>query len=109
MKLYFRLSDVTGHTLRVLPLARMVDFGHPEGQIDRASNFHVLFQTGAHTFTYIVLNPNGAPLARQFHEYTQTRPTLRVADDGQVFVGGGRRVLTLDDIPPPAPETVKRQ
>jgi hypothetical protein len=103
LQLYFRLTDEGGRTLRVFPLARMVDFGRPEAQIDRANNLHVLLQTGARTFTYVVLDPNGAMLARQSHEYIQTRPTLRLSDDGQVFVGGGRRLLTLSDIPAPTP------
>jgi hypothetical protein len=107
MKLYFRLTDGYGRTLRVFPLARMVDFGHPEVQLDQANNLHVLFQTGAHIFTYDVLDPNGTLLARQFHEITQARPSLRLNEDGQVFVGGGRRLLTLDDIP--APGTAKSQ
>jgi len=103
MKLYFRLADEGDRTLRVFPLARMVDFGHPEAQLDRANNLHVLFQTGAHTFTYCVMDPNGALVARQFHEITQSRPSLRLSEDGVVYVGGGARVPTLDDLPPPAP------
>jgi hypothetical protein len=109
--LYFRLTDERGRTLRVFPLARMVDFGRPSAQIDAANNLHVLFQTGARSFTYNILDPNGALLARQCHEYTQTRPSLRLGDDGQISVGGGRRVWTTDDVPAPAPapapDTVK--
>jgi len=111
VKLYFRLTDERGRTLRVFPLARMVDFGRPSAQIDAANNLHVLFQTGARSFTYNILDPNGALLARQCHEYTQTRPSLRLGDDGQISVGGGRRVWTTDDVPAPAPapapDTVK--
>jgi hypothetical protein len=106
LQLYFRLTDESGRTLRVFPLARMVDFGRPEVQIDPANNLHVLLQTGAHTFTYVVLDPNGTMLARQSHLYTQTRPTLRLSDDGQIFVGGGSRVLTMSDIPAPSPAPV---
>ena len=107
MKLYFRLTDDRGRTLRVYPLARTVGFGRPEVQLDSANNLHVLFQTGAHILTYVVIDANGAMLARQFHEFTQTRPALRHSDDGRVYVGGGRRVLTLNDIPAPAPDTAK--
>jgi hypothetical protein len=99
LKLYFRLTDQSGRTLRVFPLARMVSFSDPRAQIDRANDLHVLLQTGAHTFTYCVLDPNGSLLARQFYEITQTRPSLLPGDDGQIFVGGGRRLLTWDDIP----------
>jgi hypothetical protein len=102
LKLYFRLTDKNGRTLRVFPLARMLSFSDPEAQIDRANNLHVLLQTGAQTFTYSVLDPNGNLLARQFHEYTRTRPSLHVNDDGQIIVAGGRRLLTWEDIPVPA-------
>ena len=108
MKL-FRLTDSGGRTLRVFPLARMVSFGDPEVQLDRANNFHVLFQTGAHTFDYFIVDPNGRMLARQFYQYTQTRPTLRPTDDGWVFVGGGQRLLTADDIPAPGLGTARNQ
>jgi hypothetical protein len=111
MKLYFRLTDDHGRALRVFPLARMVDFGLPETQLDRANNLHVLFQTGSHVFTYTVLDPNGSLLARQFHEVVQTRPSLRLTEDGQVYVGGGFRLVTENDIPPPmtTPGTAKSQ
>jgi hypothetical protein len=102
LRLYFRLTDKNGRTLRVFPLARMLSFSDPEAQIDRANNLHVLLQTGAQTFTYSVLDPNGNLLARQFHEYTRTRPSLHVNQDGQIFVAGGRRLLTWEDIPAPA-------
>jgi hypothetical protein len=103
LKLYFRLTDKYGRTLRVFPLATMLSFSDPEAQIDRANNLHVLLQTGAKTFTYSVLDPAGNLIARQFHQYTQTRPRLSSDGEGQVFVAGGRRLLTLSDIPAPAP------
>jgi apolipoprotein N-acyltransferase len=107
MKLYFRLTDNGGRTLRVFPLARMTSFGEPEAQLDRANNLHVLFQTGARTFTYCVMDPNGTLVARQYHEYTRTRPSLQISDDGRIFVGGGRRLLTLNDLPAPETGTAK--
>lgn len=109
MKLYFRLTDGGGRTLRVFPLARTVSFGDPEAQIDRANNLHVLFQTGAHTFAYCVIDARGDVLVRQVHEYTNSRPKLHLGDNGMIFVGGGRRLVTLDDIPAPAPRTARSQ
>ena len=103
MKLYFRLTDRLGRTLRVFPLGRMVDFGDPEAQTDRANNLHVLFRTGAHTSTSCVLGPDGSLLARQFHEYTRTRPSLCPGEEGRIIVAGGRRIPTWNDIPAPAP------
>jgi hypothetical protein len=109
MKLYFRLTDSGGRTLRVFPLARMVSFGDPEAQLDRANNLHVLFQTGARTFVYSVVDPNGNLLARQFHEITQTRPALHLGESGGIFVAGGQRLLTMNDFPAPEPATAKSQ
>ena len=109
MRLYFRLTDKNGRTLRIFPLARMLSFSDPETLMDRSNNLHVLLQTGAKTFTYAVVDPNGSLVARQFHEYGITRPSLRLTDDGQVLVEGGRRVLTWYDIPAPATGTAKTQ
>lgn len=107
MKLYFRLTDNNGATLRIFPLGRAVSFGTPEVQLDPANNFHVLFQTAARTFVYSVVGPNGNLLARQFHQYTESRPALHIADDGRIFVAGGRRLLTMNDIPAPNSGTAK--
>jgi hypothetical protein len=107
LKLYFRLTDKYGRTLRVFPLAPMLSLSDPEAQIDRANNLHVLLQTGAKTFTYSVLDPAGNLIARQFHQYTRTRPKLSCDGGGQVFVAGGRRLFTLSDIPAPVPEAAK--
>jgi hypothetical protein len=85
----------------------MLSFSDPEAQIDGANNLHVLLQTGARTFTYSVLDPNGALLARQFHEYSRTRPSLRVNSEGLIVVEGGRRVMTWEDIPAPTAGTAK--
>ncbi len=107
MRLYFQLSDGTGRPLRVYPLARIVDFRDPEAEMDRFNHFHVLVQTGARVFTYCEINTSGTLLARQYHEYSESRPRLRLTDDGHVFVGGGRRLLTSNDYPatPGAPST----
>src|ERR1700722_751152 len=109
LRLYFRLTDKDGRTLRVFPLARMISFSAPVAKMDRGNNLHVLLQTGARTFTYAVIDPNGNLLARQFHEYGIARPSLQLRDDGEVVVEGGRRVLTWYDIPAPATAAAKTQ
>jgi hypothetical protein len=107
LKLYFRLTDEQGRTLRVFPLAGMLSFSEPEAQIDHDNNLHVLTQTGARGFTYAVINPAGVLLARQTYDYAQSRPTLRVADDGRIIVHGGLRRLTDGDVP--GPESARSQ
>ena len=61
----------------------------------------MLYQTGAKTFNYSVVNPNGRLLVRQTYEYTDTRPGLRVDREGRIFIGGGARRVSSDDLPPP--------
>jgi hypothetical protein len=108
LKLYFRLNDSTGRTLRVFPLAGMTSFTVPEAQIDRYNNLHVLHQTGARSFNYAVVGPDGQWVARQTYKYAGTRPVLRINPDGQIFVAGGARYLSRDDYPPPAPESARQ-
>jgi hypothetical protein len=109
LKLYFRLTDSGGKILRVFPIARMTSFSVPEAQIDRLNNLHVLSQTGARSFSYCVINPEGRWVLRQTHMYSDTRPVLRVDAEGRIFVAGGARRLSADDFPPPAAESANRQ
>jgi hypothetical protein len=108
IKLYFRLTDSAGKVLRVFPIAGMTSFSDPEAQIDGGNNLHVLHQTGARSFNYCVINPEGQWVLRQTYMYTDTRPVLRVAADGQIFVGGGVRLLSSNDFPASAPVSVRQ-
>jgi hypothetical protein len=102
MTLYARVTDSTGQIVyRVLPLGLLLNFSEPEKQIDRESNLHVLWQTGARSFNYSVLNPVGERIIRQTHEYSDTRPVLRRDREGRIVVGGGIRRPSADDIPRP--------
>jgi hypothetical protein len=104
--LYVRLTDETeNRVFKVFPIGPLVSFSHPEIQIDKASNLHVLFQTGARAFVYAVINPNGQIVVRQTHEYTRTRPALKSAEDGQILVSGGTRRIKADDVPAPSAAT----
>jgi hypothetical protein len=105
MKLYFRLTDSTGRIVRVFPIARMMSFSEPEAQIDRYNNLHVLHQTGARLFSYAVINPDGDWVTRQTYTYNDTRPVLKIGADGKIYVAGGRRQETPDDLPAPAPDS----
>jgi hypothetical protein len=109
LKLYFRLTDSNGRTLKVYPLSRMLSFSDPEAQLDRDNNLHVLMQTGARSFTYSIVNTDGRLLTQQIYEYTTTRPELRVTDDGTIFVGGGVRRLSYDGFAPPVAESARGQ
>ncbi|MBU6402236.1 MAG: hypothetical protein KGS61_18105 [Verrucomicrobia bacterium] len=105
-RLYVRVTDLPEtRVFSVTSIAPMVSFSHPEFQLDRAGNLHVLHQTGARAFSYCVINPAGQIVMRQIYEYTKTRPVLRAAADGKIVVRGGARRPTRADIPPPAPRT----
>jgi hypothetical protein len=98
--LYIRISDVNDtHVYRVLPVAPLVNFSHPEAQVDKESNLHVISQTGASSFAYIVVTPQGEIQTRHRYDYSDTRPVLRPRD-GKIYVSGGYRRVTPDDIPP---------
>jgi len=101
LKLYLRLTDRSeNRVFRVFPLGPLVSFSQPEAQLDKASNLHVLFQTGARSFLFHVVNPEGELVLRQTYEYTETRPTLRSNDEGHIYVAGGVRRLAASDLPP---------
>ncbi len=108
IKLYFRLTDSTGKTLRVFPLAGMTSFTEPEAQIDRYNNLHVLHQTGARLFNYAVINPEGHWVMRQTYTYAGTRPVLRINGNGDLYVAGGARRLSQNDYPPREPESARQ-
>jgi hypothetical protein len=114
LKLYARVTDqYGGRTFAAFPLGPMLSFSQPEKQIDKQSRLHILYQFGARSFNYSVINPDGKLVVRQTHEYTDTRPVLRAGPRGEIGVSGGMRRLTRDDLPPveldlgtpPAPST----
>jgi hypothetical protein len=102
LTLYARVTDESENiTYRLLPLGPLVSFSRPEPQVDKESNLHLLFQTGARSFSYSVITPKGELVLRQTHDYARTRPALRNGDDGRIYVAGGQRRLATDDLPPP--------
>jgi len=102
MKLYVRVTDQAGsRVFRVFPIGPLISFSSPEHQIDKSSNLHVLYQTGAKSFNYSVINPDGRLLIRQTYEYSDTRPILRMDGEGRIYVGGGNRRITPEDLPLP--------
>jgi hypothetical protein len=100
-RLYVRVTDPDeNRVFRVVPLGQVVAFGKPETQVDGQSRLHVLFQNGARSFQYGAFTPDGEWAVRQTHDYSETRPALRVSDTGKVLVNGGYRRYTAVDIPP---------
>jgi hypothetical protein len=106
LRLYVRLTDASGaKTFRVFPIGPMVSFGRPEPQVDKFSNLHLLYQDGAHTFRYTVVSPEGEIIARRIYDYVDKRPRLQPDQDGKIFVAGGVRRITPNDVPLSTPDT----
>lgn len=99
IRLYLRVTDAYAKPIRVLAIGPMVSFGRPEPQIDRSSNLHVLCQEGPFSFSYTVCNLQGDVIARQTYDYSETRPRLRLDDDGNISVVGGTRHIAANDVP----------
>jgi hypothetical protein len=104
MRLYLRLTDSTGSvTYRVFPIAPMISFSHPEAQLDKFSNLHVLHQIYSRSFNYSVINPAGEVIRQEIHDYTSTRPVLRKDAEGKIFVAGGIQRMTSNNLQNAAP------
>ena len=102
--LYVRVTDgPETKSYRVFPIGAMLTFSHPEAQVDRNAELHVLFQTSAQQFTYVQVDPDGQLLAHRTHKYTESRPKLRAEADGTVLVRGGTRIKAHSDFPKPPP------
>ena len=92
LRLYVLVSDASGtHVFKVLQIGKMVSFSQPETQLDGSSNLHILWQSGAATFNYVVVNPDGELVQQELYDYVTTRPRLDVNADGKILVVGGSR------------------
>ena len=116
LRMYVLVSDQSGtRILKVSAVGPMVSFSRPEAQLDRASNLHVLYQSGAQSFIYSVVNPDGNITQQELYDYLNTRPRLAVNDAGDIVVQGGVRRVKAGELPvvkqpdevPPAPATAK--
>lgn len=100
LRLYVQVSDVSGARIfKVAPLGGMISFSNPEAQLDRSSDLHVLWQDGAQTFAYVVVNPDGAIVHQDTYDYFNTRPRLGLDADGNVVVVGGVRRINPASLP----------
>jgi hypothetical protein len=105
LRLYVRLTDASGtKTFSVFPVGPMVSFSRPEPQVDKFSNLHLLYQDGAHSFNYTVVNPDGEVIARRTYDYVNSRPRLQPDEGGKILVTGGVRRVSPTDVPPSKPD-----
>lgn len=107
LRLYVQISNGDGSQIyKVAPLGPLVSFSLPEEQVDRTSQLHVLWQTGAQAFSYVILSPDGATVGREVYDNFNSRPRLSVNGSGDVVVLGGVRRLKPGELPaviPPKP------
>jgi len=100
LRMYVQVSDESGARIfKVRPIGPMVSFSQPEPQLDRFSNLHVLYQSGASAFTYSVIDPNGDIVRQEIYDYRDVRPRLRADDDGNIVVYGGVRRVKPSEMP----------
>jgi len=100
LRMYVLVSDQSGaRILKVSAIGPMVSFSRPEAQLDRASNLHVIYQSGAQSFIYSVVNPDGVITQQEIYDYYNTRPHLAVSDAGDIVEQGGVRRVRPGELP----------
>ncbi len=100
LRLYVQVSDSAESTVyKVSALGPMVSFSHPEAQVDRQGRLNVLWQTGAQSFSYSIVNPDGTVALLDYYDNFFSRPRLAVDDSGNVVVQGGTRRLKPTELP----------
>jgi hypothetical protein len=100
MRLYMQLSDASEmRVFKTAQLGPIVSFGVPEAQVDRQSQLHVLWQSGAQMFDYYVVNPDGKTVNHQIYDDFGIRPKLVVNSSGDVQVVGGVRRPKPGELP----------
>jgi hypothetical protein len=104
LRLYVQVSSGDGgQVYKVAPLGPLVSFSSPEAEVDRISQLHVLWQTGAQSFSYLVISADGAIVSRDVYDNFNSRPRLSVTNSGEVVVLGGVRRLKPGEVPAVAP------
>jgi hypothetical protein len=100
LRLYEQLGSGDGsQVFRVAPLGPLVSFNFPEEQIDPTNCLHVLWQTGAQTFSYAVVGTDGIVVQREIYDNHNSRPRLVVTSEGDVLVMGGSRRPKPEELP----------
>jgi hypothetical protein len=90
LRMYVMVSDQSGgRVFKVSAIGPMVSFSQPEEQVDQLSNLHLIYQSGARTFTYSEINPDGVIVRQEIYDYLDKRPRLGVNAAGDVLVVGG--------------------
>jgi hypothetical protein len=102
LRLYLRITDASGSkAIKTVPVGLALSFSNPEPRLDKDSNLHLLYQSWARTFSYVVYSPEGELTLRQTYDFNETRPRFSVDGEGAMSVVGGLRRVTQNDVPEP--------
>ena len=100
LRLYVQVSDAPEALVyKVSALGPMVSFSHPEAQVDQQSRLNVLWQTGAQSFSYAIVNPDGSVALTDYYDNFFSRPRLTITPEGAVAVVGGTRRAKPMELP----------
>jgi len=100
LRLYAQVGNESGtEVYKVSAIGPLVSFSQPEAKLDRLSNLHVLYQSGAQAFTYTVVNPDGNITRQETYDYYNSRPRLNVTDNGDITVVGGVHRVMPSELP----------
>jgi len=104
MRLYMQLSDAAeARIYKTLALGPTVSFARPEAQVDRTSQLHVLWLSGAQSFIFCLISTDGAVVDREVYDDFGIRPKLVINDNGDVLVVGGVRRPKPGELPDVSP------
>jgi len=100
LRLYLQVSSGDGvRVYKLAALGPLVSFNFPEEQVDRISQLHVLWQTGAQSFSYMIVGPDGETESQEVYDNFNSRPHLSVTSTGDVVVLGGVRRPKPGEVP----------
>ena len=100
MRLFIQVSAADGsHVYHTEKLGTLLGFSTPEAQIDRLSQLHVLWQSGAQAFSYRLISPEGKIITQETYDNFGRRPRLGVDQAGRIVVVGGTRRGAVTEMP----------
>jgi len=100
LRLYVLVSDASeARIFKVTAIGPMVSFSQPEAQLDAESRLHVLYQSGAQSFIYAIVSPDGTLTRKEVYDYVTTRPRLSMDEQGHIGVAGGVRRVKPSELP----------
>ncbi|MBU6410922.1 MAG: hypothetical protein KGR98_11110 [Verrucomicrobia bacterium] len=90
LRLYVLVSNQSrSRIFKAEAIGPMVSFSTPQAELDERSDLHVLYQSGARSFIYAVIAPDGSILSESVYDLWKDRPRLEMLGNGSIAVVGG--------------------